>query len=75
MTEKLIQEAIDKVIKGRTSFIIAHRLSTVVNADIILVVSDGKIIEKGSHKELMKQKGYYYELYTRQYDSIVLNSI
>lgn len=75
MTEKLIQEAIDKVIKGRTSFIIAHRLSTVVNADIILVVSDGKIIEKGSHKELMKQKGYYYELYTRQYDSIVLDSI
>lgn len=75
MTEKLIQDAIDTVIKGRTSFIIAHRLSTVVNADIILVVIDGKIIEKGSHKELMALKGYYYELYNRQYDSIVLDNL
>lgn len=68
MTEKLIQDAIETVIKGRTSFVIAHRLSTIVNADVILVVRDGKIIEQGKHRELMDKKGYYYELYTRQYE-------
>lgn len=70
MTEKLIQDAIDTVIKGRTSFVIAHRLSTIVDADVILVVRDGKIIEQGKHRELMNQKGYYYDLYTRQYQEM-----
>ena len=67
VTEQAIQNAISKVIKGRTSFVIAHRLSTVVNADIILAVKDGKIIESGKHQELLKNKGYYYRLYTSQY--------
>lgn len=67
-TEQLIQNALDKVIDGRTSFMIAHRLSTVRNADIILVVRDGKIIESGNHRELLEKKGYYYSLYTRQYE-------
>lgn len=75
MTEKVIQDAIDTVIKGRTSFVIAHRLSTIVDADVILVVSDGQIIEKGTHKELMRQKGYYYDLYTRQYANTVLEMV
>ncbi len=67
VTEKLIQDAINKLMKGRTSFVIAHRLSTIRQADVILVVKDGKIIEHGRHKELMRQKGYYYNLYTRQF--------
>lgn len=75
LTEKAIQDAIDTVIKGRTSFVIAHRLSTIVNADVILVVRDGKIIERGTHSELMKQKGYYYELYTRQYEEMVVDTV
>lgn len=68
ITEKKIQQAIRAVIKGRTSFVIAHRLSTIVDADIILVVHDGKIVEKGTHAQLMKQKGEYFQLYTRQYE-------
>lgn len=75
MTEKLIQSAIETVIKGRTSFVIAHRLSTIVDADVILVVKDGKIIEQGKHKELMKQKGYYYELYTRQFENMAADLV
>jgi len=75
LTEKAIQDAIEKVIKGRTSFVIAHRLSTIVNADVILVVQDGKIIERGNHQELMKKKGYYYDLYTRQYEEMVVNTV
>lgn len=67
-TEQLIQSAIGKVIEGRTSFMIAHRLSTVRNADVILVVRDGKIVESGTHSELMKLRGYYHSLYTRQYE-------
>ncbi|MBQ6733590.1 MAG: ABC transporter ATP-binding protein [Lachnospiraceae bacterium] len=67
VTEKAIQDAIATVIKGRTSFVIAHRLSTITDADEILVVNDGKIIERGKHKALMKQRGYYYDLYTRQF--------
>jgi len=67
LTERKIQKAIQTVIKGRTSFMIAHRLSTVVDADIILVVREGRIVEKGTHKELMKNKGYYYDLFTRQF--------
>jgi ATP-binding cassette, subfamily B, bacterial len=73
LTEKLIQDAIDTVIHGRTSFVIAHRLSTVVDADVILVVQGGKIVEQGTHRSLMKQKGYYHELYTRQYEEMAVN--
>lgn len=75
LTEKAIQDAIATVIKGRTSFVIAHRLSTIVDADVILVVRDGRIIERGTHKELMRKKGHYYDLYTRQYEEMVVNSI
>lgn len=67
-TEKLIQNGIEYLLKGRTSFIIAHRLSTIKKADIILVVEDGKIIERGSHKELIAKKGHYYDLYTKQFE-------
>lgn len=66
-TEKIIQDAINKVLNGRTSFVIAHRLSTIRNADRILVIRDGKIEEAGTHKELIRQKGYYYNLYTNQF--------
>ena len=67
VTEQLIQNAIEKVMTGRTSFIIAHRLSTIRRADVILVVHDGKIIESGTHRSLMSARGPYYRLYTRQY--------
>ena len=67
VTERLIQDAIEKVMEGRTSFVIAHRLSTIRRADVILVVNAGKIVERGSHAELMAKKGVYYGLYTRQY--------
>ena len=67
VTERLIQDAIEKVMDGRTSFVIAHRLSTIRRADVILVVNAGKIVERGSHAELMAKKGVYYGLYTRQY--------
>lgn len=70
VTEHVVQEAIETVTKDRTSFIIAHRLSTVVGADTILVVDDGKIVERGTHKELMKQKGEYYSLYMRQFEEL-----
>ena len=75
ITEQKIQSAIDKVIRGRTSIVIAHRLSTVRNADIILVVNDGKIIERGRHEELMAAKGYYYRLYTRQFAEEATQSV
>lgn len=75
LTEKAIQDAIFTVIKGRTSFVIAHRLSTIVDADVILVVKDGKIIERGKHAELMQAHGYYYDLYTRQYEEMVTNTV
>ena len=68
MTEAKIQAAMESVTAGRTSLMIAHRLSTVRNADMILVVRDGKIVEQGTHTELLKKRGYYYELYTRQYE-------
>ncbi|MCI8627465.1 MAG: ABC transporter ATP-binding protein [Lachnospiraceae bacterium] len=67
VTEKLIQDAIEHLMKGRTSFVIAHRLSTIRQADVILVVHDGKIIEQGTHLELIAKKGAYYNLYTRQF--------
>lgn len=67
LTEKLVQDAVEKIMENRTSFIIAHRLSTVKTADIILVVSDGKIIERGTHKELLAKKGHYYDMYLKQF--------
>ncbi len=67
ITEQKLQQAIETVMQGRTSFIVAHRLSTIRKADVILVVQDGRIIERGSHRALMEQKGAYYALYTRQY--------
>ena len=72
LTEKEIQDAISVVTKGRTSFVIAHRLSTIAGADMILVVQDGKIIEMGKHPELMRKRGYYYSLYTRQCEESIL---
>jgi len=68
LTEAKIQSAMESITAGRTSLMIAHRLSTVRNADVILVVKDGKIVEQGNHKELLKKKGYYHALYTRQYE-------
>ena len=68
MTEAKIQAAMEGITAGRTSLMIAHRLSTVRNADVILVVRDGKIVEQGTHAELLRLRGYYYELYTRQYE-------
>ncbi|MCI8784730.1 MAG: ABC transporter ATP-binding protein [Dorea sp.] len=67
-TEQLIQQATGRLLCGHTSFIIAHRLSTIRQADLILVVKDGKIIEQGTHKELLREKGYYYELYSKQFE-------
>lgn len=63
-TEQMVQAGMDNLLAGRTSFVIAHRLSTIVNSDLILVLDHGHIIERGNHEELLKQKGYYYELYT-----------
>ena len=67
-TEALIQEATAHLLKNRTSFIIAHRLSTIKQADLILVVSNGQVIEQGNHKELLSKKGHYYDLYKNQFD-------
>lgn len=67
-TERLIQDAVEHLLKGHTSFVIAHRLSTIRKADLILVVKDGKILERGTHRELLDQGGYYHELYMRQYE-------
>jgi ATP-binding cassette subfamily B protein len=66
-TEVLIQKAMDKLMKNRTSFIIAHRLSTIINADVILVMKDGRIVEKGNHKELLALNGVYSALYNSQF--------
>lgn len=66
-TEELVQSAMDKLTIGKTSFIIAHRLSTIKNADLILVMNNGNIIEQGNHEELMKQNGFYAELYNSQF--------
>ena len=67
LTEIRIQKAFNEMMKGRTSFIVAHRLSTIKEADIILVMKDGNIIEQGSHKELLKEKGFYFNLYNAQF--------
>ena len=66
VTEEKIQKAMDAVIAGRTSFVIAHRLKTILNSDKIVVLKDGKVIEEGSHENLLKDKGFYYKLYTDQ---------
>ena len=75
MTEQKIQSAINTIIRGRTSIVIAHRLSTVQNADRILVVKNGKIVEQGTHRELLALGGYYKELFTRQYEDETTQSI
>ena len=67
-TEKLVQEGMDKIMHGRTVFVIAHRLSTVQNSDVILVLDKGNVIEKGSHNSLIEQKGTYYQLYTGAFE-------
>ncbi len=74
-TETLIQNAVEVVLKGRTSFMIAHRLSTVVNADLILVMKDGKIVEQGKHHDLLANKGYYFELYKNQFTEESVESL
>lgn len=74
-TEQVIQYAIDHLMKGRTSFIIAHRLSTIVNADLILVMKKGKIVEQGTHDQLMQQGGYYSRLYTAQFNEDLENQL
>jgi ATP-binding cassette subfamily B protein len=66
-TERLIQKAFDELLKGRTAFVIAHRLSTIRNADVILVLKDGQIIERGVHDELLAKRGFYYDLYMSQF--------
>jgi ATP-binding cassette subfamily B protein len=68
-TEVLIQKAMDKLMKGRTSFVIAHRLSTIRNADRILVLKDGDIVEQGTHESLLEANGFYADLYNSQFVS------
>ncbi|MBI9100563.1 MAG: ATP-binding cassette domain-containing protein, partial [Spirochaetaceae bacterium] len=67
LTEELIQKGMETLLRGSTGFVIAHRLSTIRNADRILVIEKGQIKEAGSHRELLKEKGHYYNLYTRQF--------
>ena len=66
MSERIVQETLDSAITGRTTIAIAHRLSTVVKADVIFVIRKGKIVEQGNHKKLMAKKGFYYKLVSEQ---------
>jgi len=74
-TEKLIQQAIKELQKGRTSFVIAHRLSTIKDSNLILVINEGEIIERGTHDELMGKRGFYYDLFMSQYKGKVSSVI
>ena len=74
ITEQKLQQAIETVMQGRTSFIVAHRLSTIQHADNIIVLSHGKILEQGTHQQLLAQHGRYYQLYTLQYHKEQLNA-
>lgn len=67
MTEMRIQKAFRKIMRGRTSFIVAHRLSTILDADLILVMNKGSVIEQGTHAELMEKRGFYFDLYNSQF--------
>ena len=68
-TELQIQEAFNSIMKNKTTFVVAHRLSTIVSSDIILVMNKGNIIEQGTHKELLQKKGFYYNLYNSQFSN------
>ena len=70
-TEIRIQKAFSTMMEGRTSFIVAHRLSTIKNADVILVMKNGNIVEQGNHKELLEKQGFYYELYNSRTDTAI----
>ena len=67
-TEALVQDGMDKLMEGRTVFVIAHRLSTVQNSDVIMVLDHGRIIERGNHEKLIAEKGTYYQLYTGAFE-------
>ena len=69
-TEVLVQDAFEELMKGRTSFIVAHRLSTIREADVILVMKDGHIVEQGSHDELLAANGFYAKLYNSQFEGV-----
>jgi ATP-binding cassette subfamily B protein len=66
-TERLIQKALESLLEGRTSFVIAHRLSTIRNADLLLVMNEGQIVERGKHDELLAKEGFYHDLYMSQF--------
>ena len=68
-TERLVQNAFDILMNGRTTFIVAHRLSTITSADVILVMNKGQVIEQGTHAELLEKKGFYANLYNSQFES------
>ena len=74
-TEILVQGAMARLMKGRTAFVIAHRLSTIRNADEILVMDQGKIVEQGSHDDLMARKGFYYNLYNSQFEEAIAEAV